>query len=463
LGCSSSGSSPDEPRVLARVEVPAYLEDLNLPVYADLEDAGGSYYALVIATKTQLNKAGATYRVIDEYLPGTDYLIALDLEDVEGARQEAARLMHVLYDDGEHIIVRYKSELSELLPDIGFDLKMMSQDPINFNRVDLPVIARSNSPSLAFASGKNPKVEAMLAAVTEEDIKSSTELLSGERPVEVDGATYAIVNRHTKSGIPVQKATQYVYDRLKDMGLTPSFSEWTFENEGESLKNRNVVGEIKGQSTPEEIVILIAHLDSISDATDGIEPGADDNASGCVALLTAANIMKAYKFKRTVRFVFTTGEEQSLFGGTAYAKKAKTEGQKIVAVLNLDMIGYSKVTDPPVKPKQQIKIRHWQNQTGYAMDLRIAQAYIDVVKTYGLDQVFEAVIVDDGEVTSDQSPFWDTKIYPAAWVIEYAEKGYINPKMHSLNDRINIMNLPYYAAVVKAALGTAANMAETMD
>jgi len=35
--------------------------------------------------------------------------------------------------------------------------------------------------------------------------------------------------------------------------------------------------------------------------------------------------------------------------------------------------------------------------------------------------------------------------------------------MHSANDRLNIMILPYYAAVVKAVLGTAAHLAETVD
>jgi hypothetical protein len=467
-----AGMRPDY-QVLARVEVPGYLEDLNLDVYADLEDAAGTYYALVIATKRQLDDAGVTYRIIDEYLPGTSYLIAL--ADAEGARKEAAGLVDVLYDDGEHIIVRYKSALSELLPDIGFDLKLMSQTPIVYNPVAPGAMGKSPLSTVSFPIVKNAKVETMLTKVTDADIKLSTEQLSGEKEVLVDETLEKISSRHTyRQGTKVQQATQYVHDRLKAMGLTPSFADWTVEYGEEPLSNRNVVGEIRGQSAPEEIVLLIAHLDTISKALDGIEPGADDNASGCVALLTAADIMRANRFKRTVRFVFTTGEEQSLYGGTAYAKKMDDERQKVVAVLNLDMIGYSKATDPPVRPKQQIKIRNAKNRTGNAKDLPIAQAYIDVVKTYGMDQVFEAVIEDDGEVTSDHAPFWDlmadcmkrdplAPCYPAAWIIEYAEEGFLNPKMHSRNDRVNIMNLPYYAAVVKAALGTAAHLAEIMD
>jgi hypothetical protein len=471
-GCS--GSSGNEPQVLARVEVPGELEDLSLPVYADLEDAEGTYYAVVIATKTELDKAGVTYRVIDQYEPGTYYLIAR--EDEEGARQKAAGLVNVLHDDGEHIIVRFEFELSELLPDMGFDLKLMSEIPIySPHTAEVRAIAKSAVTRAAVSIVKNLKVMAMLGAVKDTDIKLATERLSGEVQVVVDGAPHTIVTRHTNSGANgVDKATQYVYDRLKEMGLAPSFSPWTFSYKGRSLSDRNVVAEIKGQSTPEEIVLLIAHLDSTSEGEDGIEPGADDNASGCVGLLTAADIMRAYKFKRTVRFVFTTGEEQSLFGGKAYAKKMDNERQKIVAVLNLDMLGYSAVTDPPVKPKQQIKIRNKEYPTAYNKDLPIAQAYIDVVKTYGMADVFDAVITDDGEACSDHSPFWDlmdsclerdpsAPCAPAAWVIEYAEKGYINPKMHSEDDRVKIMNMPYYTAVVKAVLATAAHLAETTD
>ena len=67
--CSGGDSSSGETLVLARVEVPEYLEDLDLPVYADLEDEDEVYYALVIASERELIEAGASYRVLDDYIP----------------------------------------------------------------------------------------------------------------------------------------------------------------------------------------------------------------------------------------------------------------------------------------------------------------------------------------------------------------------------------------------------------
>jgi len=482
LGCS--GSSSGEPQVLARVEVPGYVEDLTLPVYAGIEDGTETFYALVIATRTQLDKAGVTYRVIDVYPPGKRYLIAR--EEYEGARQEAAGLVNVLYDDGEHIIVRYTFALSELLSEMGFDISLMNNYPIWSGTAKSSSIAKAKLSAAADPFVKNTKVEAMLNAVTQEDIELSTEYLSGEKQVTVNKKLVTLSSRHTyKKDTKVLEATQYVSDQLTAMGFSPSFSEWKFTYKDEddpdfvpiALMGRNVIGEIKGQTSPQEIVILIAHLDSISGKTDVTAPGADDNASGCVGLLTAAKIMKGYKFKRTVRFVFTTGEEQAIIGGKAYAKTVYDKGENIVAVLNLDMIGYSKVLDPPVKPMQQIKIRHNKLKTAHAKDLPVAQTYINVVNNYGMNQVFDVKQTDDGEPCSDHAAFWsvcteereeNSPCYSAAWAIEYAEGNSINPKMHTGNDRLKLndvyhMNMPYYTAIVKAALGTAAHLAETVD
>jgi len=59
-------------------------------------------------------------------------------------------------------------------------------------------------------------------------------------------------------------------------------------------------------------------------AVERLRAGADDNASGSVAVLEAAKILSCYAFKNTVRFLTVTGEEQGLLGSGHYAADAYT-------------------------------------------------------------------------------------------------------------------------------------------
>ena len=73
----------------------------------------------------------------------------------------------------------------------------------------------------------------------------------------------------------------------------------------------------------------------------GLAPGADDDASGAVGVLTAAEVLAPYQFQRTLRFVLFTGEEQGLCGSEIYARDAAAAGEAIVAVYNMDMIAWT--------------------------------------------------------------------------------------------------------------------------
>lgn len=97
-------------------------------------------------------------------------------------------------------------------------------------------------------------------------------------------------------------------------------------------KHANVIAEIPGTEKPDEVVIVSGHLDS----WDGPgSQGALDNGTGVSVALEAARIlMKAgAKPKRTIRFILWTGEEQGLFGSTAYVKAHANELAKISAVM----------------------------------------------------------------------------------------------------------------------------------
>ena len=69
-------------------------------------------------------------------------------------------------------------------------------------------------------------------------------------------------------------------------------------------------------------------------------PGADDNASGSCGVMEAARILSQYNFSRSIIFCAFSGEEYGLYGSSAFASRAESEGLNIVGYFNLDMIGY---------------------------------------------------------------------------------------------------------------------------
>ena len=104
---------------------------------------------------------------------------------------------------------------------------------------------------MRFGLISNPVVTGMIGKVTQNAVNSYISGLSGESPVLVEGTSYTITTRHTNSGTPVQKATQYVFEQLQKGGLRTYFHNWTLG----TYANRNVVGELPGKTRPGEIVL----------------------------------------------------------------------------------------------------------------------------------------------------------------------------------------------------------------
>ena len=102
----------------------------------------------------------------------------------------------------------------------------------------------------------------------------------------------------------------------------------------------NVIGERPGAEVPDEIVIIGGHLDSASDQLPSLCPGAEDNGSGTACAMAAARAFKDLPFRRTVRYVAFGDEESGMLGSEAYAKYCASMGEKIIAILNADMVAY---------------------------------------------------------------------------------------------------------------------------
>ncbi len=115
------------------------------------------------------------------------------------------------------------------------------------------------------------------------------------------------------------------------------------------LKPYNVVAMLEGgdPKLKDEAVTVFSHLDGAVGtreiAGDRIYNSADDNASGSAATLNIAEQMaKAPKPKRSVIFVWDSGEEQGLWGTRRFVHAPPVPLDRIVAHFNIDMIGASR-------------------------------------------------------------------------------------------------------------------------
>jgi len=104
----------------------------------------------------------------------------------------------------------------------------------------------------------------------------------------------------------------------------------------------NVIGFLEGNDPllKEEVIIIGAHLDGQGYLGFHL-PGALDNASGVADVLAAAKALAAMKgkMKRSIMFILFGGEECGLLGSLHYANNPTCPLEKIILMINLDMVG----------------------------------------------------------------------------------------------------------------------------
>jgi len=122
-----------------------------------------------------------------------------------------------------------------------------------------------------------------------------------------------------------QEARLYLQDTFTAMGLSVSVQG----------SYSNVVGELTGTRTPENIYVIGGHYDHIA----GDRPGGDDNASGTAGVLEAARVLSQYQFESTIRLIGFNAEEDGLRGSKDYVNNhVVPNAENIVGMINMDMI-----------------------------------------------------------------------------------------------------------------------------
>jgi hypothetical protein len=162
-------------------------------------------------------------------------------------------------------------------------------------------------------------------------------------------------------------AATYLASQLREIGIQPAgddggyiqnvSGEFNFFREGKKQwTTRNVIGKLEGrdEKLKDQAVLLTAHMDHLGVGKpvngDNIYNGADDDASGCVAVLQLARALAHEKApKRTVFFVFFGSEETGGQGNQYFLQHPPVPLKSIVANLEFEMIGRA---DSAVKPDE---------------------------------------------------------------------------------------------------------------
>ena len=231
----------------------------------------------------------------------------------------------------------------------------------------------------------------------------------------------------------------------------PAASRQTFE------AGVNIESELRGS---DEIVVVGAHYDSVIGS-----PGADDNATGVAAVIELARRFGRLKPTRTLRFLAFANEEPPHFGTPAmgswqYARRCHERGEKIVAMLNLESIGfYSDGAKSQQYPALLDRVYPpVANFIAFVSNLRSRKLLRQCVRAFKTIPVESGALpkVIPGVAWSDQWAFWEFG-YRAVMVTDTAP--YRNPHYHTMNDKPHTIDYARLDKVVDGLEAVIANLA----
>lgn len=191
------------------------------------------------------------------------------------------------------------------------------------------VVAGSTRPAYVIAN--QATVTPMLAQMEEARIAQTIVQLS------------AFVNRYYASVHGIE-ASNWLRQNWSDIAAgNPGISVTQYQHGG--YGQQSVIATIAGSDKASQVIVLGAHLDSISvtsQRADAAAPGADDDASGVASLTEVLRVIAAnnYRPRRTIKLIGYAAEEVGLRGSQDIARDFKKNKVDVVGVLQLDMTNY---------------------------------------------------------------------------------------------------------------------------
>lgn len=254
---------------------------------------------------------------------------------------------------------------------------------------------------------------------------------SGEQSTVVGGSSVTILNRQQANN---DIAADYLVEKFQEL------DNITITDQSFNTNGRNIIATQLGKTNPNDIYIICAHYDTVANYC------ADDNATGTAAVLEIARILSTQCLDNTIVYALWDEEEIGLLGSRFYADQAAANGDNILGVLNMDMMGYD--GDTPGSPGDNEFDIDYRNIAG---SVAMKNDIINVLNSYTFD--LSVIEVNPGTTASDHSSFWfaagGTNPYSAVLVGESWETNDQTPFYHTPLDRAATLDYPYYHEMVK--------------
>lgn len=238
----------------------------------------------------------------------------------------------------------------------------------------------------------------------------------------------------------------------------------------------NVMGRQPGYINEARTFTVDAHYDAVANV-----PGADDNATGVVAVLEIARILSQYNFKNTLRYIGFAFEEQGLIGSQYYIQGYFPGWEAHEGTLNMEMIGYysnepNSQTVPAgfnfLFPEATAAIAadeyrgNFLTVVGNTNSQSLINTYSSACEQYvpGLRHI-TLEVPENGQIApdlrrSDHASFWDNGI-KALMLTDGS--NFRNANYHTPNDGVATVNIPFLTHNTKATLAAAALLAEPVN
>jgi bacterial leucyl aminopeptidase len=333
------------------------------------------------------------------------------------------------------------------------------------------VAQRANSLSAPpiVAALSQEEIEALRREITPESIAADVDRYGGKRPLD-DAGGITIESRHIQhehNALTVA-ALQLDLERIGGDDFLVALHRFTHERHDLD----NVEAEFVG-SELEEIVLITAHLDSTARSTAGYDPpkdpapGVDDDGSGTAAVVAAARAIKRLSAlkqpKRTIRFVLFNAEEHGLVGSDAYARNEAGLEAPIVAVYQMDMIGYNREPSPTYEVHSGIRQYPDVEKKSRVLAERIVRLAAHVSPDLSTPQIYDSKGPEEnGDPAERRSDHYSFQVvgYPACLASEDLFPGVnvpgtsdSNPNYHRVTD--TDIDTEYAADIARAVAAAA--------